>query len=60
MNVTLFGIGYVGLVQAAVLADVGHHVLCTDVDAAKVGISGSTERIHAFTWGHVLLHRGLL
>ncbi|MET0087475.1 MAG: UDP-glucose/GDP-mannose dehydrogenase family protein [Sedimenticola sp.] len=36
MNVTVFGIGYVGLVQAAVLADVGHHVTCIDVDNTKV------------------------
>ncbi|MFQ5356068.1 MAG: UDP-glucose dehydrogenase family protein [Mariprofundaceae bacterium] len=36
MKVTVFGIGYVGLVQAAILADVGHHVLCVDVDRDKV------------------------
>lgn len=36
MKVTVFGIGYVGLVQAAVLAEVGHDVLCIDVDAQKV------------------------
>jgi len=36
MNVTVFGIGYVGLVQAAVLADAGHHVICVDVDEVKV------------------------
>ncbi len=36
MNVTVFGVGYVGLVQAAVLADVGHHVCCVDVDEKKV------------------------
>lgn len=36
MKVTVFGIGYVGLVQAAVLAEVGHDVMCIDVDAAKV------------------------
>jgi UDPglucose 6-dehydrogenase len=36
MNVTVFGTGYVGLVQGAVLADVGHHVVCVDVDANKV------------------------
>lgn len=36
MKVTVFGIGYVGLVQGAVLAEVGHHVLCVDVDQAKV------------------------
>ena len=36
MNLTVFGIGYVGLVQAAVLAEVGHDVVCVDIDAAKV------------------------
>ncbi|WP_127957794.1 UDP-glucose dehydrogenase family protein [Serratia microhaemolytica] len=36
MKVTVFGIGYVGLVQAAVLAEVGHDVICVDVDANKV------------------------
>lgn len=36
MKVTVFGIGYVGLVQAAVLAEVGHEVVCIDVDAQKV------------------------
>lgn len=36
MKVTVFGIGYVGLVQAAVLAQVGHDVHCVDVDQTKV------------------------
>jgi UDPglucose 6-dehydrogenase len=36
MNLTVFGIGYVGLVQAAVLAEVGHQVVCVDIDADKV------------------------
>lgn len=36
MNVTVFGVGYVGLVQAAVLADVGHNVCCIDVDENKI------------------------
>jgi len=36
MKVTVFGIGYVGLVQAAVLAEVGHEVLCVDINAARV------------------------
>ena len=36
MKVTVFGTGYVGLVQGAVLADVGHDVVCVDIDAAKV------------------------
>ena len=36
MKVTVFGIGYVGLVQAAVMAEVGHDVLCIDIDQNKV------------------------
>lgn len=36
MDVSVFGIGYVGLVQAAALADVGHRVLCVDIDAHKI------------------------
>ena len=36
MKVTVFGIGYVGLVQGAVLAEVGHDVACIDIDANKV------------------------
>ena len=36
MRVTIFGSGYVGLVTGACLADAGNHVVCVDVDAAKV------------------------
>lgn len=36
MNITVFGTGYVGLVQGAVLAEVGHNVICVDVDHVKV------------------------
>lgn len=36
MRVTVFGVGYVGLVQAAVLADAGHDVMCVDVDVNKI------------------------
>jgi UDPglucose 6-dehydrogenase len=36
MNITIFGTGYVGLVTGACLADVGHHVLCMDVDQGKI------------------------
>ncbi|AFP85726.1 nucleotide sugar dehydrogenase [secondary endosymbiont of Heteropsylla cubana] len=36
MKVTVFGVGYVGLVQAAVLSSVGHEVLCVDVDHSKI------------------------
>ncbi len=36
MKVTVFGIGYVGLVQAAILASVGHDVMCVDIDENKI------------------------
>lgn len=36
MNVTVFGSGYVGLVTGACLANVGNHVVCVDIDAAKI------------------------
>ena len=36
MKVTVFGTGYVGLVTGACLADVGHDVLCVDIDQKKV------------------------
>lgn len=41
MKITVFGTGYVGLVTGTCLADVGHDVLCVDVDPAKV------ERLNA-------------
>lgn len=36
MKVSVFGSGYVGLVQAAVLAEAGHEVLCVDIDEKKI------------------------
>ena len=33
---TIFGSGYVGLVTGACLAEAGNHVVCVDVDAAKI------------------------
>ncbi|WP_111495924.1 MULTISPECIES: UDP-glucose dehydrogenase family protein [Marinobacter] len=36
MKITIFGTGYVGLVTGACLADVGHEVLCMDVDPEKI------------------------
>lgn len=36
MKTTVFGTGYVGLVQAAILADSGHEVVCVDTDPVKI------------------------
>ena len=36
MKITVIGAGYVGLVSAACLAEVGNQVLCLDVDLAKI------------------------
>jgi len=36
MRVSIFGTGYVGLVTGACLADVGHDVICVDVDESKI------------------------
>src|SRR5215831_15529971 len=47
MRVTIFGSGYVGLVTGACLADAGNHVICVDIDAAKI------ERL---TRGEVPIH----
>ena len=36
MNVTVLGSGYVGLVTAACLSEVGNDVVCFDIDRAKI------------------------
>ena len=36
MRVSIFGTGYVGLVTGTCLAEVGHEVICVDIDQAKV------------------------
>ncbi|MBZ5694551.1 MAG: UDP-glucose/GDP-mannose dehydrogenase family protein [Acidobacteriia bacterium] len=36
MKISVIGTGYVGLVTGACLAEIGHEVVCTDNDAAKI------------------------
>jgi UDPglucose 6-dehydrogenase len=36
MRVSIAGSGYVGLVSGAGLSDVGHHVVCMDIDEARI------------------------
>ncbi|MBY0577285.1 MAG: UDP-glucose/GDP-mannose dehydrogenase family protein [Gallionellaceae bacterium] len=38
MKITVIGSGYVGLVSAACLAELGNDVLCMDIDPRKIGI----------------------
>ena len=53
LNISIFGLGYVGAVSAACLARQGHHVIGVDVSPAKVGMiaAGSSpiveERLEA-------------
>lgn len=50
MNICVFGAGYVGLVQAAVLANVGHNVLCIETDSDKRALLQRGD-IHIFEPG---------
>jgi UDPglucose 6-dehydrogenase len=36
MKISIYGVGYVGLVQGAVLADAGHDVMCVDANKEKI------------------------
>ena len=36
MKISVFGVGYVGLVTGACLADAGHEVMCIDIDPDKI------------------------
>ncbi|WP_291652607.1 UDP-glucose/GDP-mannose dehydrogenase family protein [Clostridium sp.] len=44
MNIVMAGTGYVGLVTGACLSEIGHNVLCVDIDEKKVEVmkSGKT------------------
>ena len=46
MKISIYGVGYVGLVQGAVLADAGHEVMCGDADENK--IAEMSLNTHAF------------
>ena len=43
MRVSIFGSGYVGLVQSAVFAEVGHRVVCMDIDPKRIELIQAGE-----------------
>lgn len=43
MKVSIIGTGYVGLVTGACLAEVGHDVICVDVDPSKVEMINAAQ-----------------
>ena len=43
MKITIFGTGYVGLVTAACVAEVGNDVLCMDADEDNISHLGQGE-----------------
>ncbi len=43
MKITVHGTGYVGLVTGACIAQAGNHVLCVDIDKAKVAALNAGE-----------------
>ena len=46
MKISVFGTGYVGLVQGAILADAGHQVTCVDIDEDKLARLRKIGRAH--------------
>lgn len=43
MRLTVLGAGYLGLTHAVCMADLGHHVLAIDVDAARIARAAAGE-----------------
>jgi UDPglucose 6-dehydrogenase len=47
MKISVIGTGYVGLVSGVCLAELGHHVVCVDVDSGKIeGINRGVPPFH--------------
>ncbi|MEL6548460.1 MAG: UDP-glucose/GDP-mannose dehydrogenase family protein, partial [Myxococcota bacterium] len=51
MKLTVVGTGYVGLVTGTCLSDMGHHVICHDVDEAKISRLRDEKKIPIYEPG---------
>src|SRR5450756_340109 len=57
MRITVFGSGYVGLVTSACFADVGHSVLCIDINEKKIeGLKTGVVPIYEPGLKELILH----
>ena len=57
MRLTIFGSGYVGLVQGACMAEMGNHVVCYDIDAEKIDRLNKWPDPERTQCGYLLPHR---
>ena len=60
MQISVIGSGYVGLVAATCLAELGHKVICVDSDSAKIAALNAGETLIHEDYLQELLsrHRG--
>ena len=57
MRISIFGSGYVGLVQAAVFSEVGHDVICMDIDGDRIArIQNGDIPFFAVFYTHLRAH----
>lgn len=50
MKISIFGVGYVGLTTGACLANLGHDILCVDIDQEKINLLAE-GKIHFYEPG---------
>ena len=60
MNISVFGTGYVGLVTGACLSNLGHKVLCLDIDQEKIDIEQLIEDELILSCPMIPLHETIL
>ena len=45
MKIAVFGTGYVGLVTAACMSEMGNYVTCIDIDKTKINKLNNNENV---------------